>query len=156
MKVEYINPFLKATKNVIETMANTKVTNDKPSLKQGNLSWGVVSGIIGMASSKLTGHMVISFDEKCILGIVSGMLGEDFKEINKDVVDAVGELTNMICGGAKKELSEAGYTFDLALPLMVMGQNVEICQLSKGPVLTIPFTTDKGKFVLEANLMDRQ
>ncbi len=155
MKVEYINPFLLATKNVIETMANTKVSNDKPALKQGNLSWGVVTGLIGMASEKLKGHMVISFDEPCILGIVSGMLGEEFKEINKDVVDAVGEITNMICGGAKKELSESGYVFDLAIPLMIMGKNVEITQLSKGPIISIPFSTDKGRFVVEANLQER-
>lgn len=155
MQVEYINPFLNATKNVIETMANTKVTNEKPALKKGNLSWGIVTGIIGIASARLKGHMVISFDEGSILGIVSGMLGEEFKEVNKDVVDAVGELTNMICGGAKKELSELGSTFDLAIPLMVVGKNVEISQLSTGPVVTIPFATQGGRFVLEATLIDR-
>ena len=156
MKVEYINPFLNATRNVIETMASTKVVNEKPTLKQGNLSWGVISGIIGMASKNLQGHMVISFDEASILGIVSAMLGEEFKKIDQDVIDAVGEITNMICGGAKKELSEKGYMFDLAIPLIVIGKDMEIAQLSKGPVLSIPFSTDKGKFVVDANLLERQ
>jgi chemotaxis protein CheX len=155
MKVEFINPFLNATINVIQTMAATKVQPGKPELKTGNLSWGVVSGIIGMASEELQGHMVISFDAPCILGIVSGMLGEEMKKVDQDVADAVGEITNMICGGAKKELSEMGYRFDTAIPLMIMGKDVEISQLSKGPVLTIPFTTEKGKFVVEANLMPR-
>ena len=155
MKVEYINPFLNATKNVIETMANTPVTAEKPALKKGNMSWGVVTGIIGMASDKLKGHMVISFDAPCILGIVSGMLAEEFTEVNQDVVDAVGEITNMICGGAKKELSEMGYLFDLAIPLMIQGKDIEITQFTKGPVVTIPFTTARGKFVVEANLIER-
>ena len=155
MHVEYINPFLNATKNVIETMANVKVSNEKPGLKKGILSWGVVSGVIGMASDKLKGHMVISFDEPCILGIVGGMLGEEFKQINQDVVDAVGEITNMICGGAKKDLNDLGYKFDLAIPLMIVGKNVEITQLTKGPVLSIPFATATGRFVVEANLVER-
>ena len=155
MKVEYINPFLNATKNVIETMANTKESHDKPALKKGNLSWGIVTGVIGIASAQLKGHMVISFDEPSILGIVSGMLGEEFTQVNRDVIDAVGEITNMICGGAKKELSEQGFMFDLAIPLMIMGKNIEISQLSTGPVVTIPFTTERGTFVLEANLLDR-
>jgi len=155
MKAEYINPFLNAAKNVIETMANLSVKNEKPSLKQGNLSWGVISGLVGMASEKLKGHMVISFDLPCILGIVSNMLSEQYTEITEDVIDAVGELTNMICGGAKKELSEMGYVFDLAMPLMITGKDVEITQFGKGPVISIPFVTEKGRFVVEANLTER-
>lgn len=154
MNVEYINPFLKSVKNVVETMAFTKVAVGTPGLKQGNLSWGVVSGIIGLASGKMKGNMVLSFDEAAILGIVSAMLGETFPEINKDVVDAVGELTNMISGGAKAELSTMGFVFDMAIPVVITGKQVEITQLSKGPTLSVPFETDKGKFVLEANLAD--
>ena len=79
MKVDYIKPFLEAAKTVIETMAFTPVTAGKPALKQDNLTWGVVSGVIGLASAKLKGNMVLSFDEGSILGIVSKMLGEEFK-----------------------------------------------------------------------------
>ena len=154
MKVDYINPFLEAAKTVIETMAFTPVTAGKPALKQDNLTWGVVSGVIGLASAKLKGNMVLSFDEGSILGIVSKMLGEEFKSVNQDVVDAVGELTNMISGGAKKALSEKGFAFDMALPVMIVGKDVAIVPLSKGPVVAVPFETEKGKFVIEANLME--
>jgi chemotaxis protein CheX len=155
MKADIINPFLLATTNVIQTMASLTVTAGKPGLKQGNLSWGSVSGVIGMASDKLKGHMVVSFDTPCILRIVSNMLGEEMKEMNKDVVDAVGEITNMICGGAKKSLSESGCVFNMAIPLVISGEKVEITQLGSGPVISIPFTTEAGKFVVEANLMDQ-
>ena len=155
IKVEYINPFLNATKYVIETMASTQVRAGKPAVKQGNLSWGIVTGIIGLASDKLKGNMVLSFEEKAILGIVSKMLGEEFTQINSEIADAVGELTNMISGNAKKELAEQGYAFDMAIPVMITGKGLEITQFSKGPVITIPFETDAGKFVVEANLIER-
>lgn len=155
MKAEIINPFLLATTNVIETMARMKTTPGKPGIKQGNLSWGVVSGVIGMASDKLKGHLVVSFDEPCILRIVSNMFNEEMTSINKEVVDAVGEITNMICGGAKKSLSELGTTFNMAIPLVISGKNVEINQLANGPVLSIPFTTDAGRLVVEASLQDQ-
>jgi len=32
------------------------------------------------------------------------MFGEEMKEINNEIADAVGELTNMISGQARKEL----------------------------------------------------
>ncbi|PIY20711.1 MAG: chemotaxis protein CheX, partial [Deltaproteobacteria bacterium CG_4_10_14_3_um_filter_60_8] len=69
MKVEYINPFLKATKNVIETMAQTKVKHAKPQLKTDAKTSGEVTGVIGMTCATLTGAMVLSFSESCILHI---------------------------------------------------------------------------------------
>ena len=154
MRVEFINPFLEAAKSVIETMAFTPVTAGSPSVKHNNLTWGVVSGVIGLASAQLKGNMVLGFDEPSILGIVSKMLGEEFQSIGPDVVDAVGELTNMISGVAKSSLSEKGFSFDMASPVMIVGKDVAIIQLTKAPVIVVPFETDKGKFVIEANLSE--
>ncbi|NLF25771.1 MAG: chemotaxis protein CheX [Deltaproteobacteria bacterium] len=152
MNVEFINPFLESTINVIETMAFTKATPGKPTMKKGNKSWGPLSGIIGLASSELSGNLILSFDKPAILGIVSSMLGEEISEISPDVIDAVGELTNMVSGGAKAILSQKGHKFDMATPIMLVGKDVEITQLSKASVISIPFKTDKGEFVVEVTL----
>jgi chemotaxis protein CheX len=153
MKAEFINPFLAATKNVFETMCQTKVQAKKPSLKQDKKSFGEVSGIIGMASETVTGCMVISFSEACILRVVANMLYEDPKPaIDDEVVDAVGELTNMICGGAKAQLAKLNHKFDLATPTMITGKGVEISYHTDAPTITIPFKTEYGDFVIEANL----
>ena len=155
MNVEHINPFINATKNVIETMAFTKLDMGKLSLKTNNLSWGAVTGVMGLASETLSGNMLVSFDEASIIEIVNKMLYESFTQINKEVIDAVGEITNMITGGAKRELNEKGFFFDMAVPVVVTGQNIEITQMSKGPTIVVPFSTEKGQFVVEANLAQR-
>ncbi|MBW1791202.1 MAG: chemotaxis protein CheX [Deltaproteobacteria bacterium] len=153
MKAELINPFLHATKNVLETMCQTPVQAKKPHLKDNNLSYGEVTGIIGMTSKATTGCMIISFSEKCILQIVANMLMEPPKEkIDEEIIDAVGELTNMICGGAKAQLAKLNYTFDLAIPTIVVGTGVEISYHSDAPIIVIPFTSEYGDFVIEANL----
>ncbi|MFZ5774097.1 MAG: chemotaxis protein CheX [Thermodesulfobacteriota bacterium] len=157
MKAEFINPFLQATKNVIETMAQTPVTAQKPALKEGKTSYGEVTGIIGMTSDDITGSMIVSFTEKCILSIVANMLMEEAKpKIDAEVVDAVGELTNMICGGAKAQLAKIDHKFDLATPTMVVGKGVEISYYSEAPTIVIPFETANGPFVVEANLGPRR
>ena len=157
MKAEYINPFLNAAKNVIQTMAQIKVTGAKPQLKSGTTTFGKVSGIIGMASANIAGNMIISFQEQCILNIVAKMLMEPVKEtIDNDVVDAVGELTNMICGGAKAELSKLGHSFDLATPTMVVGKDIEISNYSNAPTIVIPLSTEFGDFVIEANFSEKE
>lgn len=156
MKAEYLNPFLHATKNVLETMAQTKVAAQKPKLKDSDATFGDVTGIIGMASETVEGSMMISFTKSCILQIVAKMLMEEPKDkIDEDIVDAVGELTNMICGGAKAEFGKLGLSFSLATPTMVTGKGVEIHHQTDVPIIVIPFKTDVGEFVLEANLSDK-
>lgn len=156
MKAELINPFLNATKNVLETMCQTPAKAGKPELKKGNKSYGELTGMIGMASESVTGCMILSFTEKCILNIVGSMLMEPPKDkIDAETVDAVGELTNMICGGAKAQLAKLDHKFDLATPTMIQGKGVEISYFSEAPTIVIPFTTDHGNFVIEANLGDK-
>ena len=156
MKAEFINPFLTATKNVIETMCQTKVQAQKPLLKEDTKSYGEVTGIIGMASETVTGCMVVSFTEKCILQVVANMLYESPKDkVDDEIIDAVGELTNMICGGAKSSLAKLNHKFDLATPTMVTGKGVEISYHTEAPTIVIPFQTEHGPFVVEANLAEK-
>ena len=156
MDAELINPFINAALNVIETMAFTKVTPGKPSIKTTKTTYGDITGIIGLASEEVVGNMVLSFDAKAILTICGKMLYAEFTELNQDVVDAVGELTNMISGGAKAELSNKGYKFDMATPAMIIGKDVSITQLTSEPIISIPFETESGPFVIEASLSKRK
>ncbi|MFH7321385.1 chemotaxis protein CheX [Desulfurivibrio sp. D14AmB] len=156
IKAELINPFLNAAKNVIETMAQTKVKAGKPHLKDDKLAFGEVTGVIGMSSETISGTMIVSFSGPAILKIVANMLMEPLRpKIDDEVVDAVGEITNMICGGAKAELAKINHKFDLATPTMVVGKGVEISYYSSTPTIVIPFATEDGGFVVEANLTTR-
>lgn len=152
MKAEFINPFLQSAKNVLETMAQTKVTPQKPRLKENKVAYGEVTGIIGMTSETIAGSMIVSFSKKCILQIVANMFMEEPRDkIDAEVVDAVGELTNMICGGAKAKLAKLDHKFNLATPTMIVGKGVEISYYSDAPSIVMPFDTDAGEFVIEAN-----
>lgn len=156
MKVEFINPFLQSTKNVLETMCQTQAQAQKPMLKEDNNTYGDVTGIIGMASAEVSGCMIVSFSEKCIINVVANMLMEDPKDsIDDEIIDAVGELTNMICGGAKATLAKMDHKFDLATPTMITGKGVEISTLADSPTIVIPFETEYGGFVIEANLAEK-
>ena|SRR5438132_14372821 len=101
MDVTFINPFLEAAVNVLQTMAFTETQVGKPFLKgKTPLSQGDVTGIVGLTGDK-NGSLAVSFSEAAILQVVSNMFGEVCKEMNDDVRDAVGEITNMICGDAR-------------------------------------------------------
>jgi chemotaxis protein CheX len=155
MEVEFVSSLIKSTVNVLSIMGQTSAVPGAPTVKSDSVSRGAITGIIGMAGDEITGNMMISFDEPSILSIVSLMLMEEFTEISKDVVDAVGEITNMICGGTKSLLSEHGIVINMASPLVVVGKSMELTQLSKAPVVLIPFTTAAGEFAIEAYLVKR-
>lgn len=60
MRVEYINPFIDAAINVIETMTSVKVQPGKPALKTSNRSFGDITGVIGLAGLGVSGNLVAS------------------------------------------------------------------------------------------------
>jgi len=153
MDLELVGPFISSTVNVLRTMAQTELKVGKIAPKTDRKSSGVVTGVIGMAGDSITGTLILSFDKPTIVGVVSRMLMEQYDDVTDQVVDAVGEITNMICGGAKSELSRKGLVFGMATPMMLRGQNIEISQLSEGPLMSIPFQTQDGWFVVETNLV---
>jgi len=147
MDVKLINPFINATLNVLQTMAFVKCQAGKPYLKKDNVAQGDVSGIIGFTGEQ-NGTVSVTFDELCILKVVSNMFGEEMKVLNDEVSDAVGEITNMISGQARKELEEMGRLFHGAIPTVITGKNHKIESTTKGPKIAIPFTIEAGTFTI--------
>ena len=80
------------------------------------------------------------------------MFGEEMKEINNEISDAVGELTNMISGQARKELEEQGKVFHGAIPSVITGKDHKIIPIAKGDKIAIPFKTESGDFTIELSL----
>lgn len=152
MKVEFINPFLNAAIKVVKTMSNIDPVPGKPSLKKNNLTFGDITGVIGLAGLNVSGNLVVSFEASCILAIVNAMFQSDYTELNNDIVDAVGELTNMICGNTKHDLNVLGISIQMATPIILQGKSIAISQLSVAPVIAIPFSTPNGSFCVDANL----
>ncbi len=148
MDVKIINPFLAATSNVLKTMAMIDPVPGKPFLKKDETAHGDVSAIIGITGAA-QGSMSLSFTEPCIRAIVANLLGIEVKELNEEVKDAVGELTNMICGDARRRLAEDGFALQAGIPTIVSGKNHSITHIHKGPCLAVPFKTANGSFVVE-------
>ncbi|MDX3773138.1 chemotaxis protein CheX [Chromatiaceae bacterium AAb-1] len=132
-------------------MANTTVTPGQPKIKKDEIARGDVSGLIGMVGSKVKGSFSITFEESLALEIMFRMLGERPKGINNDVTDMVGEITNMVTGGAKRILGEKGYEFTMATPVVVSGKGHTITHKSEGPKILMPFDSEFGKVHIEVS-----
>ena len=154
MKPEYtfLPSFVSSARDTLETMAFTSCFHQAPLARDNSKSWGDISGIIPIESETMKGVMVLSFEKDCALSLASRVLGEEFSTISDEVVDVVDELTNIISGGFKADLNQLGHKFELALPRVVVGKGVDIPDL-KDDFLTLPFSTDTGSFVIEAQFV---
>ena len=149
MNVEFINPFLSSMLNVMSTMAQMKLIPEKPRLKKNEVAMGDVSGLIGMVGDQANGSLSITFEGALALATMKKMVGEAPDEINEEIIDLVGEITNMVTGGAKRMLSEKGIEFDMATPIVVSGANHSIHHKAKGPIVIIPLKNELGRAYIE-------
>jgi chemotaxis protein CheX len=147
-KAEFINQFLESTVSVLTTMASVKPIAGTPYLKKGASVVGDVSAIVGI-TGEAEGSLCLTFTQDSILFIVRQMFGEEKTEVDEEVKDAVGELTNMISGASRRSLEDLGYHFQGAIPCIISGHNHEVRHVTKGPILSIPFNTDAGGFTVE-------
>jgi len=149
MRAEHINPFISSLKNVLRTMLSCEARRGEIALKQDNRAAHSVSGIIGL-SGMAVGTVVLSLSEAVALKAAATMLMAEATEINDDVLDAVGELTNMVAGGAKAALEK--YHLLVSLPSVVTGIGHEVHFPSNVTPISIAFDTDWGPLTLEVGL----
>jgi len=149
MRAEYINPFIASLINTFDTMLQCKIDRGDLRLKEGRSTLHEVSGIIGM-SGRAVGTVVVSFSEEVAIKAASVMLMMEYTELDDDVIDAVGEITNMVAGAAKAELEQ--YQLSISLPNVIIGTGHEIRFPTNVPPICVPFTTPWGEMMLEVGL----
>jgi chemotaxis protein CheX len=77
------------------------------------------------------------------------MLGETYADVGGEVRDAVGEITNMISGVARKNLEAQGFVIQAAIPTVVSGRDHTILHVLGAPSIIIPFETEFGPFYVD-------
>ena len=149
--VDFINPFLDAVIHVLQTMAQIKVAPGKPYINRQRVAVGDITGVLKI-SGYTNGVISLTLTKDAVLKIVNNMLFENFTEINDDIADAVGELTNVIAGQARVILSQQGKKFQAGTPTIVIGKGEPLDHIPSAPILSIPFNLDGGgKLVVEVS-----
>lgn len=151
MRADYINPFITSLINTFETMLSCTLTRGQLYLKAPDTKLHDVSGIIGL-SGQAQGTVVLSLDREVAMRATSTLLMCETTELNSDVVDAVGELTNMVAGSAKAQLTE--YKLSISLPGVIKGAGHEVCFPSDVTPICVPFTCEWGELKIEVGLAE--
>ncbi len=151
MDVSFINHFIESATNVFDTMLGVQVTRKSLSLKDLPAPTHEVSAIIGL-SGTVVGSVVVSFTTEVALKSAGEMLLTEFDEVNAEVVDAVGELTNMIAGGAKAGMENM--ELSLGLPNVVSGTDHKVFFPGNVKPISVGFDTPWGEMAIDVGFND--
>lgn len=100
---------------------------------------GSITGMIGV-HGEVTGFITVNVAEAAAIELVSALLMEDCDTVNHQVVDGVGEMTNMISGGIKKGLNGTPWAFsNVTVPSIIVGNNYDIAYAQGFQYLCVSF-----------------
>ena len=138
---EYIQPFIKVCESVFRDFCKTEVKVGRVFFMvrdKQEMDWDI-SGIIGL-SGQISGAVSISMKDTVAFKVTKNLTGVEHNSFDLDVVDAVGEIINIITGNIKKEFEESFRTA-ISLPSIVQGKGHRIIWPSERiRIICIPFS----------------
>ncbi len=131
-----------AAREVFSTMLGLSISAGQPFIEQAAPAEAErVVALIGLAGSWMgTGMLSCSPEFAC--RISSLMLMTEYLSIDCDVLDAMGEISNMIFGYVKTELEALLGPLGLSIPTVIFGRNFSTKSIGSQSWTVVPITSD--------------
>jgi len=136
---KYIQPFVDVCESVFRDFIGSDLVAERPHFADKNDShdWDV-SAIIGL-TGEAKGAVVISMKKELALRLTGVLTGSTHTTLDDEVVDAIGEIINIIAGNAKRGLEES-FRLVISLPTIVRGKGHTISWPNEqARIIRIPF-----------------
>ena len=118
---QYVQPFISVCKNVfLEFLGEPLEVKPPYFMDKEKISEWDISAVIGL-TGEARGAVVISMKDALAFKLTSKLTGKAHKVLYADVVDAAGEIINIIAGNVKYDL-ESSFKLIISLPTIVKGK----------------------------------
>jgi chemotaxis protein CheX len=147
---QYIQPFIDVCKSVFKNFCQSDVESGRAFFEEKDKyvhNWDI-SGLIGL-TGEASGAVAISLSENTALRITKILTNEDHDYVDDFVIDAVGEIINIIAGNVKKNLEEM-FKLKISLPTIIKGKaHLVVWPSEKTRIICVPFSIfENQKFCL--------
>ena len=142
---------IEATREVFSLMVMMEVDGHFPLKEPVHNFQCSITGMVGFAGT-YSGLVSINCPLVLALKIASAMVGIDIEEVNDDLKDAIGEITNMVGGSIKQLLTKGGLDVKLSIPSVISGENYSINSLSDDDCVVVPFTVGEHTMLVGLTL----
>lgn len=147
---------VKATVEVFKTMMNMKVVPGEISVEKVRVRESEVIASIGVAgflSGSISVFMNMSMAETTSRRMLCMEEGDSIGK--DDLIDAIGELVNMIGGNIKTELFEKTPLFDISVPSVYVGKDLERRSICDDLCFVVPFQFEGTELLVEFLMVTR-
>jgi chemotaxis protein CheX len=134
----YVEPFVEVTVNTFKEFVGVDVSPRHPYFvdPEKGLEWDI-SAVIGL-SGVVRGAVIISMKTDLAVKLTNLLAGEGHTDIDADVVDAIGEINNIIAGNIKPKVPN-GQKIVISIPTIIKGKEHSIAWPSQRTrILCIP------------------
>lgn len=152
MKVEFVNPFVAAARQVLEKEVGSAVDRGNLHLHKSAYTNHEVTAIIAVTGA-IQGMVLYGMKEETARTIVGRILGQPFTEFDELAQSGIAELANVITGTAGILLSEAGFPAQISPPALIIGNGTMVSTLDLSRIV-VPLETEFGN--LEAHIALRE
>ena len=153
MRAEFVNPFLQAASEVLETELGSEPTCGAVGLQNSAYTTEEVTAVVQVSGS-ITGLVLYGMPEKTARAIVGHLQGSPCELFDTLAQSGISELGNVITGRATTLLEGAGFPTRLASPQLVLGRGRMVSQFDQQR-LVIPLDTALGPINIEVALTTR-
>jgi chemotaxis protein CheX len=134
----YVEPFVEVTVSTFKEFIGVEVSPRNPHFLDPakGLEWDI-SAVIGL-SGAVRGAVIVSMKAELAIKLTDLLAGPGHTEIDADVVDAIGEINNIIAGNIKPKVPN-GEKIVISIPTIIKGKEHSIAWPSKQTrILCIP------------------
>jgi chemotaxis protein CheX len=145
INIEYINPFIEATKSIFKQMAFTDLVKKGVNIDRGLTVRGDLSGVMAL-SGEASGFVIISMGTETAFELVKKMTMGNAQENESEIIEGgVMEIINVISGQAQSMFNQNKYHFDFTTPTMIKGKGHSINHGVTANSIVVRFETREGK-----------
>lgn len=141
-----------ATFDVFSTMLGIELTAGEMHI--GKTAGGAQSGVVALLG--LAGEWSGSGTLSCEAGLACKLAGQllmaEYDSVNEDVLDAIGELGNMIIGNVKTMLERTLGNMGLSTPTVIYGRNFETHSVGHRDWVIQPFHCGEHRLDVQLTL----
>jgi chemotaxis protein CheX len=137
-----------ATTEVFETMVFRTLKIGTPIEGEALRPGSNVVGTIGFAGSS---SGLVAFYSTLVTAreIAGAMLGLAPEDVNGEIPDAIGEITNMVAGSFRTKMAKEGDAWAISVPTVTMGSDFYIKPMTNGRRVLLPFRMGEQEIFVE-------
>ncbi len=149
MRLDYIDPFVRAGFSVLETLLKARPGRGPLAMRTSSATTHQLT-IMMKVGGDAEGIVLYGMSLVAAQKIASTMLDRPISEMDDAAWEAIGELANTINGNATRLLGEVGHTCEISPAEVIRGVNIAVP--SEVPALVVPISTRFGRLEIDIAL----